>query len=798
MIFLKTLIITEKPSAAISLASVLKCTATSKTDFYFSNLDYYIVPCFGHLFGLQDAVDYDPKFAEWKLDNFPFVPEKYEWKLSEDSGIKKQFELIKKLANSNDVDKIINACDYDREGDLIGFITIKSTKSTKPIYRMYLNTIEYVEVMNSLKNLETLKDRENIIQAGLARSEMDWALGINLTTVASLQLADKKTINLGRVIMPTIKFVYDRDKEIENFKTTKFYELFAITKVGNDVVEFKYFDDENKTQFNTLESLDFYKSISRNITIEQFEIKEVKKNPPKLFSLIELTKYMIKNHDNFDGDKVLKCVQHLYEEGLCSYPRTDTEYLKNTEIEKAKRYFDALSNGHPFSSQMAFSISKAVFDDEKCGSHTAIIPTSKNASGIKLTADQQLVYNTILNRFLMVFMSPALFNETKIVMSLDGHKFRLNGKILKSKGHLVLEPSFNEPEFPEITEDLFKSAVIMGFDVAEGETSPPKKLTEADLVGLMKSCGKNVDEADETAVLQGYMIGTSATWGSTIKKVIDVGYLTKKGKTFSISQTGRNLIELFPNKVLFDPHFTGTVSKMLNDIEHARITRAEFLKGIHSMVVKTVNDLKAMEKVDIVDYSQSSLGKCCVCNDGFVIETSKTYKCSNAECNFKIFKESKFFESYKNLNLNNSLVKKLIASDLELDLLGIMTINDKKIDAKLALKLEGDFWNFKLDRSCVEYEVVGKCHCGSDVVEKSALFICDSCGFKIYKSDLFFKSRSPENKPVLINKSMVKKLLKGSSVEVKGFLSKENKPYNAVVSMSVVSNAPKFKIESFL
>ncbi len=583
------LILAEKPSVAKTISSFLG--ATKKFDGYFEGNDYIVTYAVGHLVSLYDMKDYDEKYSGyWKMENFPFIPEdKFKFKI--DPSKNKQFNIIKSLLNRDDVEYIINATDNDREGELISFLIFLMAKNKKPIKRILVNEWTKEDITRGMNNLKDDIEMRNLQASGYTRLITDWLIGINFTSVATLKYGNGKLLNIGRVILPTVKLIYDRDMEIKNFTPKTYYEIEGTFKSKNGDYKGKYINKKESKIDNIDDVNKIINSInSKEGKIIKKEVKSSKEYAPKLFSLTLLQGYVTSKYSDFTSDKVLKICQSLYEGkgkgGYITYPRTDSTYLEESLTSKVSHTLEILKKGLPFENDIKFSKTKRVFDSSKVDSHSAIIPT--HIVPTSLNKDEKIVYDTIKDRFLANFMPPAEFENTEIKTDVDKHIFITKGKVIKKLGYLKI---YNKEEKDDILPfvDLDEIVDVLKIEPVTKQTKPKKSYTEDTLLKAMKNCGKNVD--DDT-ILSGYSIGTSATRSEVLKKIEQVGYVKKKKKSYYITDLGINLVEIFPIKELFDVDYTGKLEKSLYDIQKGSYDRKIFLADIMNFIIKSVNTIK--------------------------------------------------------------------------------------------------------------------------------------------------------------------------------------------------------------
>ncbi len=327
------LILAEKPSVAKNIADALKIK--TKKDGYFEGNGYLVTWAFGHLVELYDAKDYDSKMARWKMENFPFIPNEFKYKVKNnprdrekpDSGANKQLKLIHQLIHRTDVEAIISACDYDREGQLIGdSIIYRGGRQSKPVYRLLLNEWTPNEVIEGLAKVKPNQAMKALRDAGISRQWADWVIGINLTSVATLkyQKGRGKALNIGRVLLPTLKIIYDRDKEIEKFVPENYFKLEATFQTNNSEEYKGIYREKKEDKFKDREYLEEIQRnlLGRQATIVDKQVQRKKEFPPFLFNLSNLQGHITNKYKGWTSDKVLKVAQSLYEKKLITYPRT--------------------------------------------------------------------------------------------------------------------------------------------------------------------------------------------------------------------------------------------------------------------------------------------------------------------------------------------------------------------------------------------------------------------------------------------------------------------------------------------
>ena len=711
------LILAEKPSVSKNIADALKIR--QRYDGYYEGNGYIVTWAFGHLLQLKDAKEYDEKMASWKLDHFPFIPEKFQYKVKSDPknrdipdrGAEKQLKIIHSLMKRKDVDTIISACDYDREGQLIGDSIIYNLRTQKEVYRLLLNEWTPDEVLNGLKNIRSNMELRPLQDAGVSRQWADWLIGINLTSVATLkyQKGKGKALNIGRVLLPTLKIIYDRDNEIKNFKPETYFKLQStfITQDGNSYsgtyVENKEdkFTDESYLN-NLVDQLTGQVGIIRD---KKVQLK--REYPPYLFNLSNLQGYITSKYKGWTADKVLKVAQSLYEKKYITYPRTASSALEESLISKTQKVVNLLSANLPYKDEIKFFPSKRVFDNKKVESHSAIIPTYVIPK--KLSGDEEKVYEAIKNRLLMQFMPVAEYEETKIETVINkaekDYTFHTKGKVQLVEGWKKVEKiKSKDVMLPsvQIEEEVFAKHL----ETTSHTTQPPKEHTEKTLLRLMETCGKSYEsdnEEDVMAILSGFSIGTPATRAETIKKLKDIGYIEAQGKNLVCTELGRKLVETFPIKELFNLDFTGRLEKALFDIEKGTFTKQDFMNIIYDFTTNSVETIKHEDGIIIQEVTREvkakeNLGKCPLCGHA-VIEGTKGYGCSNWKngCKFVIWKNDKFLATMKK-KPTKTMVKSLLKNG-KATVKGFVSKKGNKFDAVLKYEKNEDneYFSWKME-----------------------------------------------------------------------------------------------------
>ena len=719
---MKKVIIAEKPSVAKNIADAYNIKI--RKDGYFEGDDYLVTWAFGHLFQLFDAKDYDENMKGWRMEKFPFIPEEFKYKVKcdnvnrsvTDKGAEKQINIIKTLIDRDDVDGVISATDQDREGELISLEVFMYLNQNKPIYRLLLNEWTPDEVKKGMNNLKENIEMKSLQDAGISRQWADWIIGINLTSVATLRYGgtgkERKMINIGRVLLPTLKIIYDRDKEIENFKASTYYKLLATFKTkNNEEFEGTYYNENNNEKF---EDKKVVEELKKQLKDKQGEVveKQVEKKreyAPLLFNLSNLQGHITSKYKGWTSDKVLKIAQSLYEKKFITYPRTGSVALDESLKDKTRKVLETVKKGLQYDDQIKFVDNKRIFDNSKVESHSAITPTYIKPTG--LSKDEEIVYNAIKNRFIMQFMPIAEFEETKLTVKVHDENFKgtfaAKGRVQRVEGWRVVEKIETKDTILPFVSEKEMVQVVDG-KVNTVTKKPPKLHNEKTLLRVMETCGKSFKDEEDSpemmqAILSGFSIGTPATRAETIKKLKDTGYIKSKGKSLTCTDLGKTLVEIFPVKELLDLQYTGRLEKTLSDIEKGKFKKDDFLSMIKAFTVEAVEDIKkdtAMLKNFKVELPEGteSIGKCPVCGND-IIEGEKGFGCTNWKngCKYTIWKNDKFIES-----MGKKVTKEMVKLLLKNGKVGFRNLKSKKGTLFSAyLRYEKDektgYYNWKME-----------------------------------------------------------------------------------------------------
>ena len=644
------LIIAEKPSLARNIIAGIGEMA--KRRGYFENKDYIVTWAFGHLFSLCDIEDYNGRAGEkskWTLEGLPCFPESFRFKLKlgadkkPDDGVNKQFELIKTLCLRNDVDTIINAGDADREGEIIVRLCVMNAgASEKKFLRLWLPDQTPQTVAAALSDMKDEREYDNLANEGFARTYIDWLYGVNLTRYATLKTGT--LLRVGRVIVPIVKAVYDRDMAIKNFVPEKYYSVSSNEETNGESVELL---SKAKFAANELEKANALceKYNSSRAFVASKKMKKDTLAPGKLYSLTKLQNVLGKKY-KMPMEKSLSVVQGLYEKGYITYPRTNSEYLAVAEQNKVKSILKNIEKiGYP----VVFKNKKTIFDDSKIESHSALTPTYKIPDKNALTEEEKTVYSAILRRFVAVFCSEdCVVERTEMKIDVGGYEtFTLKGVVIKEQGWTKYDDYVQKDKIlPNLSEN---DDVNIKFAPCEKETNPPKHYTIETLNNYLKNpfredkaniSEEENDDEDYKAIFEGLELGTEATRTGIIDNAKKSGYISLKKDVYTILPGGEFLIEsLMGMNISMDKYKTSELGKALKAVYHGKMSVDESVSLAEKEIADVFGkkgDSKIEDDTDTGFYGDI-IGKCPVCGRD-VIRGKFSYGCMGYKegCTFKI------------------------------------------------------------------------------------------------------------------------------------------------------------------
>ena len=579
------LCITEKPSVGKDIAAILG--ANIRRDGYYEGEEYCVTWTFGHLCTLKEPDDYSPAWKRWSLGSLPMIPDRFGIKLIDDSGIKRQFEVIKNLIGR--ADEVINCGDAGQEGELIQRWVMQKAGCDKPVSRLWISSLTDDAIRKGFQHLRPHKELEPLYTAGLCRAIGDWILGLNATRLYTIRYALPGTVlSIGRVQTPTLALVVNRQNEIENFVPDNYWELKTVYRDTLFSAQGKSF----KSEEDGAKLLEEVKDLPIEIT--DIARKKGKEAPPRLFDLTSLQVECNKKL-GFSADETLRTIQSLYEKKVATYPRVDTTYLTDDVYPQCRNILNQLKEFHPLLGPIRgqkLRKSKKVFDNSKVTDHHAIIPTGVSPTG--LTRQEADLFRIIAIRFISVFFPDCEFEQTTVKAKVGKVAFKAGGRVILNPGWKTLYGKEDSDDDQHKDEKDGDDAALPVFEVGETgthkpklvkkTTQPPKYFTEGTLLKAMETAGANVDDEDLRESLKANGIGRPSTRAAIIEILYKRGYIRKERKSLRATQAGVDLINLIDEELLKSAKLTGIWERRLRDIERNGDGASDFIENLKSLI----------------------------------------------------------------------------------------------------------------------------------------------------------------------------------------------------------------------
>ena len=631
------LIITEKPSAARAIAAALGANVRGDGCIHGGGL--IVSWCCGHLVELAAPAAYDERLAKWRREDLPILPET--WKTGVLRDKYKQFETIRGLMQRVDVGEVINACDAGREGELIFRLVYEKAGCEKPMKRLWLSSMEPDEIRKAYNSMRPGADYDRLYAAALCRAKADWLVGMNATRL--LSLVYHRTLNVGRVVSPTLAMLVERKREIEDFTPETFYTV-ALNCGGVSLSSERIAE---KAEADMLAGV-----CTGEVRIIRVERREKCENPPALYDLTTLQREANREL-GFTAQQTLDYLQSLYEKRFVTYPRTDSRYLTDgmaaTVPELVSVAAKLLDVDAPASVNAA-----QVCDSSRVTDHHAVVPTASAASAnlAALPEGEATVLRLVCCQLLCAVSEPFTYAETTIEAECAGHTFKTRGKTIIGLGWREYKGAPEWTPLSELSEGA--NVAITSVTVREGKTTPPAAYTEDTLLSAMEHAGAK--EAPSDAERRGF--GTPATRASTIEKLVTGGFAERiKGKLVP-TDTGASLVTVLP-EALRSPLLTAEWESRLKQIERGELDADTFLADIEHMVSGLVSDYTPVAEASILfPTGREVVGKCPRCG-GVVSEAKSGYFCECLDCKFGLWRDNKFLAA-KRISLTRALATELL------------------------------------------------------------------------------------------------------------------------------------------
>lgn len=646
------LVIAEKPSVAQSIAKVLG--ATSRKDGYMEGGNYIVSWCFGHLVELADASSYDERYAKWRYDDLPIVPENWMFEVTKDKA--QQFKVLSALMKDKRVTELVCATDAGREGELIFRLVYDKAGCTKPFKRLWISSLEDSAIREGFNHLRDGKEYDRLYEAALSRSKADWIVGINGTRLFTT-LYHKKLV-VGRVQTPTLAMLVERDEKISMFQKEKYFNVHVCK--GDLIADLEKVKTEEEA-----------KKIAAACEKKQAVVSSLKRetktvNPPKLYDLTTLQREANRYY-GFTAQQTLDLVQTLYEKKLLTYPRTDSQFITDDMEDTARQVISIVCHQLPLFSGVSVTpdISR-VTDNSKVTDHHAILPTVQleKQDVSALPQSEQKILNLVGMRLLCATGEKHTYAETQITLSCEGYEFKTKGKTVVQNGWKAIEELFKASLKTKEKDDPMKSLLeVHEGDMLEGVsasvtehfTTPPKQYTEDTLLSAMETAGN--DQFDDDTEKKG--LGTPATRAGIIEKLVKSGFAERKGKALIPTKDGCNLVCVLPEQIT-SPKMTAEWENTLMEIERGKADADAFLSGIVRMTGDLVKAYPFLSDAEAQRFGtgKEKIGKCPRCGSPVYVGKGNFY-CSNKECSFCLWEDNKFFSSKKK-KLTKKIAKELL------------------------------------------------------------------------------------------------------------------------------------------
>lgn len=691
------LVIAEKPSVAMSLAAVLG--ATERKDGYLEGSGYLVSWCVGHLLELAQPEAYKEQYAKWRYEDLPILPENWKYEVPKDK--KTQFALLCRLMKDKRVDSVVCATDAGREGELIFRLVYEYAGCNKPMERLWISSMEDAAIREGFDRLRPGSDYDKLYDAAVCRAGADWLIGINATRLFSVLYG--VTLNVGRVMSPTLALLVQRESDIESFISKPFYvpeiTCGGFTASGEKMTERS---EAEKIRMDCDHNSAFVRSVEKQVKTIQ---------PPRLYDLTTLQRECNRIY-GYTAQQTLDYVQSLYEKKLATYPRTDSQYLTKDMQATAASLILWLRDNMPFGKGCAGEPDiDRVTDDSKVTDHHAIIPTVEIARTdlTELPSGERDVLTLLAVRLLCATTQAHRFETVTAMLDCQRHTFTAKGKTILQSGWKEVERIHrmsirqSETEHRE-NEDAALPVLKEGqtfetvsASLREGKTSPPKHYTEDTLLSAMENAG--AEDMPDDAERKG--LGTPATRAATLEKLVSAGFVQRKKKQLIPTEKGRNLIAVLPDNIK-SPILTAEWESMLKQVEHGELSATSFMDQIADMSRTLVKEHTAPEErfADLFPSSKGTVheavGVCPRCGAP-VYEGKKGFFCDNRECSFALWKDNRFFSSKK-----KSITKSVAAALLKEGRISMSGLYSEKTgktyDAEVILDdTGGKYVNFKLE-----------------------------------------------------------------------------------------------------
>ena len=664
------LIIAEKPDQGATLASIFKHKKQNGFIEIFPNDIFqqgaYVTWAIGHICQLVAPEKYSSGWKKWSLDNLPIIPDQFEYEVTKDKA--RQYQVIKQLVANPAVTEIIHAGDAGREGELIIRNILRLTKCRKPMKRLWISSLTANAIRDGFKKLLEEQDTRNLYFEAYTRACADWVVGMNASRLYSLLLQKQgfsDVFSVGRVQTPTLALIVKRELEIENFKSEPFWEVLAYFKINGKKYRGKWQND-GETHVKTKELAEKVAAFCREKPAEVSEVQSERKEflPPLLYNLSALQAEANKRF-KFSPKKTLDIMQKLYQKGNVSYPRSDSRYVTKEEAHTFPDILNKLSQMEDYVAyfplpNQSIADNKRYVNEKKVTDHYAIIPTEQIPNVEKLSPDERKIYDLVVTSLIAAHYNKSIAEYTTVTTLVDGRaSFISKGKVQIEEGWkrvIHSKEREDEPALPSLQKG--EQGITEKVEVKESQTQPPKRYTEGQLITLMKTAGRHIDDKELEKILSKTEgLGTEATRAGIITMLKDRLYIDVKKNLVYATAKAKILIEAIGPEILASPEMTAKWEQKLKEISEGSAVPKQFMEQTRKMVIHLISSsLEQAQKwsfsEDVRDQftpgkqknkrqSYTKLGPCKKC-DGTIVDKGSFYGCSNYQknkCDFTISKK---------------------------------------------------------------------------------------------------------------------------------------------------------------
>ena len=758
------LIITEKPSVARDIAKVLGIDARGKG--VLGRGDTRITWCLGHLVGLAEPGDYDAAWRAWRFESLPMLPEGFKLKARKDT--EDQWRVVRDLLRDKSLGQVINACDAGREGELIFANVYSLSGCRRPVKRLWISSMTAAAIKKGFAALRDGVEMKPLEAAARCRSESDWLVGLNATRAMTVRMQDggprRGLLSLGRVQTPTLALVAARDAEIEAFEPTPFWQVKAQLQTEAGAWQALWTDASGKKRSDRLEEKSRAEEIMARLkektgVVHRVQRKETREKAPLLYDLTTLQKEANKRF-KYSAKKTLDIAQGLYERHkVLTYPRTDSRHLGSDQVDGLPAMLKGIAFG-PYQEtarstleRWPVELTKRVVDDAEVSDHHAIVPTGEDPRRVSLTIEEKRIFDLVVRRFLAVFQTPAIFATAEVDVMVGEDLLAARGRTCLDLGWRAIDPppktKKEEPMLPPVEEG--SAAAVGELILHEGTTKPPKRYTEATLLGAMERAGDDLEDAELKRAMKRSGLGTPATRAAIIETLIRRDYIAREANKLIAQSQGRSLLEALPVEALRSARMTGEWEARLSAIAEGEEPPAPFMDDIRRFATDLVAEIKQAKATPALRAAVTraqpgggpSVGECPLCSGEVrAVRGDKGWACSGEECGLFISSQ------VARRPVSNRMLKTLLTKRVTAPMKGFKSRAGKDFSAALRLDDEG-----KVVFEFPEPEALGDCPaCGTKVRERGKVFTCETgreCRFVVFAEMTGRKIKVPEVRQLL-------------------------------------------------